>query len=225
MAFCYSCGTTIVPGTRFCSKCGAPILASTLPPASAAGSPTSVPSAAPASVAAANTAQGGGALKIILILVGVVVLLGIVGIASLGFIAWHVAHQAHIHQNGNNVKVETPFGSVETTKDPEEAARNLGVDLYPGAEVLKTGAASATFGGVHTVSLNSESIDSVDKVAAFYKSKFPNAMVTTSDAGRCTIISDDHRNMVTINIEAEGDKTKIQITTVTRKPATNSSSN
>lgn len=225
MAFCNSCGTTIVPGTRFCSKCGAPILASTLPPASAAGSPTSVPSAAPAAVPAANTAQGGGALKIILILVGVVVLLGIVGIASLGFIAWHVAHQAHIHQNGNNVKVETPFGSVETTKDPEEAARNLGVDLYPGAEVLKTGAASATFGGVHTVSLNSESIDSVDKVAAFYKSKFPNAMVTTSDAGRCTIISDDHRNMVTINIEAEGDKTKIQITTVTRKPATNSSSN
>jgi hypothetical protein len=32
--------------------------------------------------------------------------------------------------------------------------------------------------------------------------------------------------MVTINIEAEGDKTKIQITTVTRKPAAaNSSSN
>lgn len=221
MAFCNSCGTSIVPGTRFCSKCGAPILASTLPPVPAAGNSTSVPSAPPAS-----TPQGGGALKIILILVGVVVLLGIVGIASLGFVAWHVAHRAHIHQNGNDVKVETPFGSVETTKDPEEAARNLGVELYPGVEVLKDGATSATFGGVHTVSLKSQSTDSVDKVASFYKLKFPNAMVTTSDAGRCTIISDDHRNMVTINIEAEGDKTKIQITTVTRKSgAANSSSN
>jgi hypothetical protein len=49
-------------------------------------------------------------------------------------------------------------------------------------------------------------------------------MVTTSDAGRCTIISNDHGNMVTINIEAEGGKTKIQITNVTRKSA-NSSSN
>ncbi|HKN15337.1 MAG TPA: zinc ribbon domain-containing protein [Candidatus Sulfotelmatobacter sp.] len=225
MAFCNSCGTTIVPGTRFCSKCGAPILASTLPPAPAAGTSTSFSSSTPASVPATTTAQGGSALKIILILVGVVVLLGIVGIASLGFVAWHVAHRAHIHQNGNNVKVETPFGSVETTKDPEEAARNLGVELYPGVEVLKDGANSATFGGVHTVSLNSQSTDSVDKVASFYKSKFPNAMVTTSDAGRCTIISDDHRNMVTINIEAEGDKTKIQITTVTRKPVANSSSN
>jgi hypothetical protein len=66
----------------------------------------------------------------------------------------------------------------------------------------------------------------VDKVASFYKSKFPNAMVTTSDAGRCTIISNDHKSMVTINIEAEGDKTKIQITNVTRKSdAANSSSN
>jgi hypothetical protein len=156
--------------------------------------------------------------------VGVVVLLGIFGIASLGFFAWRVAHHTRVHQDGNNVRVETPFGSVETTKDPGEAARNLGVDLYPGAEVLKNGAASATFGNMHTVSLNSETTDSVDKVASFYKSRFPNAMVTTSDAGRCTIISNDHGNMVTINIEAEGGKAKIQITNVTRKSA-NSSSN
>ncbi|MFZ3187929.1 MAG: hypothetical protein WA180_05655, partial [Candidatus Sulfotelmatobacter sp.] len=102
---------------------------------------------------------------------------------------------------------------------------NLGVDLYPGADLLKDGAASATFGGVHTVSLSSESSDSADKVANFYKSKFPNAMVTSSDAGRCSIISNDHNSMITINIEAEDGKTKIQITNVTRKSATNSSSN
>jgi hypothetical protein len=51
-------------------------------------------------------------------------------------------------------------------------------------------------------------------------------MVTSSDAGRCTIISNDHKSMITINIEAEGGKTKIQITNVTRKAdAGNSSSN
>jgi uncharacterized OB-fold protein len=209
MAFCNSCGTSIVPGTRFCSKCGAPILASTLPPAGA------VASAPSSSVPPAGTTQGGGALKAILIVVGVVVLLGVLGMVSIGVFAWRVAHHAHVRQDGNNVKVETPFGSVETSKDPDEVARNLGVELYPGAEVLKNGANSATFGGIHTVSLNSESTDSVDTVASFYKPKFPNAMVTTSDAGRCTIISNDHRNMVTINIEAEGGKTKIRITSVT----------
>jgi zinc ribbon protein len=226
MAFCNSCGTSITAGTRFCSKCGAPILASTLPSSPAAASAAPVPSVTPPSVPAANTAQGGGALKVVMIVVGVVVLLGILSVASVGFLAWRVAHNARIHQDGNNVKVETPFGSVETTKDPAEAARNLGVDLYPGAEVLKDGAASATFGGVHTASLSSESTDSVDKVANFYKTKFPNAMVTSSDAGRCTIISNDKKSMITINIEAVSDKTKIQITNVTRKSdAATSSSN
>jgi hypothetical protein len=154
------------------------------------------------------------------------VLVGILGLVSLGTFAWRVAHHTRVHQDGNNVKVETPFGSIVTTRDPDEAARNLGVDLYPGAEVLHNGSASATFGGVHTVSLNSESTDSVDKVAGFYKSKFPNAMVTSSNTGRCTIISNDHKSMITINIEAEGDKTKIQITNVSHKGgAADSSSN
>jgi flagellar basal body-associated protein FliL len=222
MAFCNSCGANITPGTRFCSKCGAAILASSLPPAAtpqaAAGSMSPVTSSPPA--------QGGGALKVILIVVGVIVLLGILSVASIGFFAWRVARHAHVHQDGNNVTVETPFGSVKTTQDPAEAARNLGVDLYPGAEVSRNGAQSATFGGVHTASLTSESTDSVDKVSSFYKAKFPNAMVSSSDAGRCTIISNDNKTMITINIEARGDKTKIQITRVSRNSdSTNSSSN
>jgi hypothetical protein len=151
--------------------------------------------------------------------------LGFLGIASVGFFAWHVAHRAHIRQEGDNVKVETPFGNVETTKDPGEAARNLGIDLYPGAVVRPNGSASATFGGVHTASVSSESSDSVDKVSAFYKAKFPNAMVTSSDPGRCTIISNDHRSIITINIEAAGDKTRIQITNVTGKSGASSFSN
>lgn len=225
MAFCNSCGTSIVPGARFCSKCGAAIVASS-PAPGVAPSATAGPAIPASPVPPARPAEGGGALKVILIVVAVVVLLGILGIGSLALFVSRVARHSHVHQEGNNVKVETPFGSVETTKDPAEAARNLGVDVYPGAQVMKDGAASATFGGVHTASLSSESSDSVDKVASFYKSKFPNAMVTTSDAGRCTIISNDHKSMVTINIEAEGDKTKIQITNVTRKSdAANSSSN
>jgi len=114
--------------------------------------------------------------------------------------------------------VETPFGTVESTKDPEDAARNLGIEVYPGARVLKEGAASVTFGGMHTTTANFESDDSVEKVCGFYKPKFPNPTVTTSDQGRCTIVSNDRRNMVTINIQAAGDKTKIQISSVTHNP-------
>jgi hypothetical protein len=228
MAFCNTCGANIVPGTRFCSKCGAAILASTLPPpvnTPVAAGP--VPPAAPVpSVAAAPVpAAGGGALKTILIVVGVIVLVGILGVASLGFFAWRVAHRTRIRHEGDNVKVETPFGTVQTTKDPQEAARNLGVDLYPGAQVLNEGATSTTFGSVHTTALNSETSDSVDKVCSFYKPKFPNAMVMSSDANQCTIVSNDQKNMITVNAKAERDKTRIVITNVSKSGAANSSSN
>ena len=121
------------------------------------------------------------ALKTILIIVGAIVLIGVVGIATLTFIGIRVARHTRVMQQGDHVKVETPFGTAETSKDPEEAAKDLGVDVYPGASAQKEGASTATFGKVRTVSAAFESDDAVEKVCAFYKSKFPSAAVTTSD--------------------------------------------
>jgi hypothetical protein len=216
MAFCNSCGASIAPGTRFCNKCGAAVLTSSPAPAAASSAPPAVSSPAPAS--------GGGALKAILIVVGVIVLFIILGVTSIAFFAWRVAHHARVRHDGDNVKVETPFGTVETTKDPQDAARNLGVDLYPGAEVLKEGSVSMTFGTVHTAALNFETSDSVDKVCSFYKPKFPNATVVTSEADQCTIVSNDHKNMITINAKIQSGKTRIVITNVSNSDAANSSS-
>jgi hypothetical protein len=225
MAFCNKCGSTIVGGTRFCNQCGAAILTSTLPGAAAPIPPASIPPTSGTIAAPPAPAPGGNnALKGILIVVGVVVLIGILGLAAAGTFAWRLAHHGHIHQDGDNVNVQTPFGNVEANKDPAEAVRNLGVDLYPGAEVRKNSAASASFGGFRTISLTAESDDPVDKVAAFYKAKFPNAVVSTSQSGHCTIASNEHGNILTINIEASGGKTKMQIANV-RKSSSDSSSN
>ena len=158
-------------------------------------------------------------------MVGVIVLVGILAVVSLGFFAWRVARHTRVRQNGDNVRVETPFGTVQTTNDPEAAARDLGVELYPGAQVLKEGATSATFGSVHTTSLNFETSDSADKVCSFYKPKFPNAMVMTSETNQCTIVSNDQKNMITINVKEESDKTRIVITNVSKSGAGNPSSN
>jgi flagellar basal body-associated protein FliL len=221
MAFCNSCGANIVSGTRFCNKCGAAILTSTLPPAAGAGFPPPVPPT-PAVPTPAPPA-GGGALKAILIVVGVVVLAAILGLASLAFFAWRVAHRSHVRHEGDNVKVETPFGTVETTKDPQDAARNLGVDVYPGAQVMKEGSVSMTFGNVHTAAINFETSDSVDKVCSFYKPKFPNAMVVSSDENQCNIVFNDKKNMITINVKMENGKTKIAISNVSNSAANSSS--
>jgi zinc-ribbon domain len=222
MAFCNACGTSIDPGTRFCSKCGAAVLTSSPAPAAPVASPARP--ATPVAAAPAPTSGGGGALKAILIVVGVIILVGILGIASLGFFAWRVARHSHVRQNGENVKVETPFGTVESSNDPQAAAHDLGVDPYPGAQPLKEGSASASFGGVRTVSLHFETTDSADKVCSFYKPKFPNAMVMSTQSDQCTIISNDKNNMVTITAKEENGKTQIVVANVKKADAGDSSS-
>jgi hypothetical protein len=202
MAFCNSCGATLSPGTKFCNKCGAVV----------SGGPSALAVPPPTS-----PTGGSSALKIILIVVAVIVGIGILCIATVGIVGYRIAKSAHVRQEGDHVKVETPFGNVETSKDPEQAAKDLGIDIYPGAEVQKNGASSATFGAIHTVTANFESSDPVDKVCAFYKTKFPNAMATTSDQNRCTIVSNEQKNMVTVNVEPSGDGSKFQITNVSKK--------
>lgn len=213
MAFCNSCGTNLDPGIKFCNKCGAAVSA-----------PAAVAAAAGTSPPAPTQGGGSGVLKIILIVVGVFVILGVLAVSTVAFIGWRVARNLHVKQNGDHVKVETPFGSVESSKDPADVARDLGVDVYPGAQPQKNGAATATFGGVNTASANFSSGDSVEQVSSFYKAKFPNAMVTTSDQNRCTIIQQDQKNMTTINIQAEDGQTKIQITHVSHPGTMGSSS-
>jgi uncharacterized OB-fold protein len=213
MAFCNSCGVALTPGAKFCGKCGSTV----------AGMGSSSPVAAPAPPARATMTaspaapKSSSALKTILIVVAVLVVIGIFGLATLGVIAYRLAKSTHARQQGDHVKVETPFGTVESSKDPEQAAKELGVDIYPGAEVQKTGAASANFGPVHTVAANFESADSVDKVCSFYKSRFPAAAVRTSDQNHCAIVSNDQNNMITINVQASGDTTKFQITRVSKQ--------
>jgi len=197
MAFCNSCGSTLTDGSQFCSKCGKSV-----------GTPAPVPVAAPPG--------GNSALKIVLIVVAVIVGLGIVGIVTVSVVAYKVAKNAHVTQEGDHVKVETPFGSVETSKDADQAARNLGVDIYPGAEVRQEGAAIATVGSIRTVTAGFSSDDSADKVCAFYKSKFPNANVKSSDQNRCTIVNRDDKNVTTINVEGGDDSSTFQIASVTK---------
>ena len=206
MAFCNSCGATLADGTKFCSKCGKPITGAAAPTATASGVPAPPPSPG-----------GSNALKVVLIVIGSIILVGVLCVVALTVVGLRIAKHSRVSQNGDNVKVETPFGSVETSKDPDEAAKNLGVDIYPGAQVQQDGASSATFGGMRTVTASFESSDSPDKVCAFYRSKFPGASVSTSERDRCTIVTNAPPNMITINVESSGDASRFQIVAVTKK--------
>jgi hypothetical protein len=217
MAFCNSCGATLNPGTKFCNKCGSPVTSDASAPVAAGAVAPSVTPAATVQTTAQTPTGGSGALKIILIVFAVIIGLGILGIATVGIIGYHIAKSTRVTQNGDHVRVQTPFGEVETSKDPDQAAKELGVDLYPGAVVQRNGASSVSVGNIHTASALFETSDAPDKVCSFYKSRFPGAMVTTSDQDHCTIVSNNQKNMITINIQARGDNTKLQITNVSKK--------
>lgn len=211
MAFCNSCGTTLSEGTKFCSKCGAAISGN--PSGMATARPPQPPMPAPPPSSGSSSA-----LKIILIIVGVIILIGVLGIATIGFIGYRVAKSAKISQNGENVKIDSPFGNI-SANDPDQAIKELGVDVYPGAQVQKQGTASVTIFGIHSVTANFVSSDSVDKVCDFYKTKFPNASVQSSASTSCTIVAGAQENSTTINAQSSGDGCKFQIVTVNKKPS------
>lgn len=205
MAFCNSCGAAVTDGTRFCNKCGAAVPAGPSTPGVTA--PVTPP----------PSKGGSSALKIILIIIAVIVGIALLAMVTCGIVIHRAVKNAHISQNGDNVKVETPFGSVETNKDPAQTAKDIGVEIYPGAVAQKNGTASMSFGSMHTVTASFETTDPGEKVCDFYKSKLPNGTTTSSDPNRCNIISSDQQNMITINVQPSGDVTKFVIANVSKK--------
>jgi hypothetical protein len=209
MAFCNSCGATQEAGARFCAKCGAAPPAGAASPVAASSLPTAQP-------------QNNSAIKIVLMVVAAIVILGTMGVGFATFIGLRIARHAHIENKDGNVRVQTPFGAVQSTNDPNEASRNLGIDLYPGAQVLKGN--TATMGAMHTVEAEFESDDSAERVLAFYASKLPNANVTVADQNHYTLVSTDKKNLITINIVPEDGKTRITIANLNGKNVTNGNS-
>ena len=214
MAFCNTCGATLNEGASFCSKCGASVTGAAAPRPATGSTPGPPRMSPPTPGAPAAPAQSSNAIRNVLIIVGVVIVCGIIGIALLTAIGLHVAKRTRVMQKGDHVKVETPFGNVEASKDPEQAAKELGVDIYPGAELQPDGASTASVAGIRTTTASFESNDSSDQVCRFYQNKFPNSRVSSSDRNRCTIVSDDRSNVVTINVESRGSGSRFQITTV-----------
>ena len=207
MAFCNPCGTALAAGAQFCPKCGAAT--------GAPATPVAVSSTAAAPLPAPPPAQSSSALKIILIILAIVLGLIVIAGGSCAYFVHRAIVRSHLNQKNGEVSIDTPFGSLNSTSDPSQAAKDTGVEAYPGATVEKNGAANMNIGKMHTASVTYESDDPPATVADFYKSKFPNATMTSGENGRYSLLAGGKDDLTTITIEPRDGKTKIMVARVT----------
>ncbi len=82
MAFCGNCGGTLDPGAKFCAQCGQTVASSPGPAVQAAAAPARAPG-------------GGGAMKIILVIFGVVGFCMLLAAGSCFYIGYRIKQRAH----------------------------------------------------------------------------------------------------------------------------------
>ena len=173
--YCSKCGTELAPGAQSCASCGTPVA---VPVASA--TPGTLPPAPPQT-------GGNNAVKIILIVVAVVVGLGIVGVACVGYIGYRVARSVHVSGSGKEVTINTPGGSISTNASETFTSADLGTDIYPGATTGK-GSMRMSLPTGSMVTAVYVTGDSKDQVVSFYKEKF-GSDVSVMDSSDTAVIT------------------------------------
>ena len=207
--FCTKCGASIPEGNQFCTACGSPIAAAAAaapqpgPAAPPAWTPVVTPAAAPQAYTQPVQQRSGGALKVILIIVGAFVGLGILCVALVVFGLWRVSRAVHVSNEGI-VKISTPQGTLTAGSSARVSASDLGIDIYPGATRHEGGMQITTAKG-STVSAVFSTDDPMDKVVSFYKDKMGGGLsVFQNDQGAVlTMNSADNKSSVVVTVSTD----------------------
>jgi hypothetical protein len=203
MAFCTSCGAQVAETAKVCPQCAKPLTG---------------PAGGPSTPAPAPPRADGGAFRVLLIIIAVVIAVVIVSIAISGYVGFRAMHHAKVISTSSGTKITSAMGNVETTRDVSKFAQESGVEMYPGATLVDQ-AANVRTGDVETIAGNFESTDPHDKVAEFYRTRYPGATMQ-DDGGKHVIVSNGPDGTVTIAIAPTGQgKTHIAIARVKRKAA------
>jgi len=200
MAFCTACGAPLDNAARVCPKCGAN---------AAAGTPAA---GTPASPLVIRQPAGSNALRIVLIVVAAVFALGICATIGTIVVLKKVAHRVRVDSGPNSTVVTTPFGTV-TADDPAAVAKQLGVEVYPGARGIKGAGQAVGFGNMHIAAAKFESDDAPDKIIGFYQRRYPKATIRVVGSDNSMVVS-TNQGMISIKVHSRGDGSLLEIARV-----------
>jgi hypothetical protein len=210
-AFCTKCGVELSPDKRFCAACGAPVQ----PPGIPSSAATAAAYAHPAPAYGQPTASGNSAVKIILIVVGALLGLGLLAIALFTFAFWRGSRT--IRHSDDGVSLSTPGGTVTIGPNSAVTAADLGVPIYPGALHGEGGMRIRSAKG-EVISAVYSTPDPPGKVVDFYKSSLPGDASVRLSGQRALMTAGDKEKetwMISVNTDpADSSKTKITITHV-----------
>jgi hypothetical protein len=160
--------------------------------------------------------KGSSALKIILIIVGIFVVIGVIVVGVVGYGIYRVAHTIHKDATTGQISFETPKGTISANTSSTFTESDLGIAIYPGATQGK-GGLRMNIAGKSMVSANFLTADSKDQVIAFYKDKVgPSAQSIMTDNGAQFVTAASNGDTVTVSIaqNASMNDGKTQITII-----------
>ena len=209
MAFCTKCGAGLAPGVQFCTACGAPAPAVQSQPGYAQagyGQPVGVP--------VQPQAAGNSAVKIILIVLGVVVGLGLLSAIIFIFSMWRLSRAVHVNSRGDGVTLSTKDGTITTGSAASISDEDLGVPIYPGA-TRREGGVRINSGNGSMVTAVFTTTDPVEKVVDFYKDKVgANASVIQSPTGAVISAGEHEKRSLMITVGQDGTNGTTSITII-----------
>jgi hypothetical protein len=172
----------------------------------------------PAGVPPAASAPSSSAVKIVLIIVGCIVGLGMLSAVAVMFGLWRISKSVKVDRAGG-MTITTPAGTFSSGKTytAHLSESEVGAPIYPGAVAEEGGFKLGGDSGSMATYVFKTS-DSVAQVLAFYRDKFgpKTAVMETPQGGIVTAAKNDNEGvMVTIGRDEGENKTSIAITHTT----------
>jgi hypothetical protein len=162
-------------------------------------------------------------VKIIVIVVGILVLLGILAAASCAFMIYRAKQRVHQLSEQMESSLPTPTFPSSPGQTPSEnpgggAAVDMGDLSYPGS-TPGHGSSQSLFGQAGIKVQEYFTSDSIDAVVAYYKNKLGSNAMVTQNSGNAVVQIAGGGSLTTIHVasDASSGKTKITISSISKQ--------